>query len=252
MIELDSVSFRYPRRRTALQHISLMLGDFPLAVLGPNGAGKSTLLSLIAGLARPTTGIVALTEYDRRSTRGSSSARLRKHTGWLPQDVAPIPGFTCLEQVTYAGWLKGMRVKAARRAATEALERLHLETLARRRVQELSGGQRRRLGIAQALAHGPDYLVLDEPHAGLDPEQRSNVRAALDELAETTRVIVSTHQTEDLATTYRGVLVIADGRVLMHGSISDFYGSTGVDRAQPLGAETAYRRLLDQARAHPA
>lgn len=247
MIELDSVGFRYRRGVTALHNISLTLSSFPVAVLGPNGAGKSTLLSVIAGITRPTSGIVALTEYDHRSRHGSSLQRLRKHVGWLPQDVAPVPGFNCVEQVAYAGWLKGMRAKAARRAAVDILDRLHLEGLSKRRVQDLSGGQRRRLGFAQALVHGPAYVVLDEPLAGLDPEQRSNVRATLVEVAREARVIVSTHQTEDLAQTYESVLVIAAGRALMHGSVADFYTRAGVDGGHPLSAETAYHRLMAQA-----
>lgn len=95
-------------------------------------------------------------------------------------------------------------------------------------------------------------LVLDEPHAGLDPEQRSNVRAALDGIAQVTRVIISTHQTEDLAQSYRSVLVVAEGRILMYGSISDFFARAGTDRATPLAAESAYRRLLHHGSAETA
>lgn len=247
MIELEDVTVRYSSRSAALHNISLRLETFPLVVLGPNGAGKSTLLSLIAGIRRPTTGRVALSDYDRRSSRGSSLARLRAHTGWLPQEVAPIAGFTCAEQVAYAGWLKGMRVKAARAAAADVLDEVGLGPLSGRRAHELSGGERRRLGIAQALVHTPEFVILDEPHAGLDPEQRVTIRRVLDQISLTTRIIVSTHQTDDLAETYRSVLVLTDGRVIAHCPVTDFFSIAKADGVRPR-AEDAYLQLLQRAR----
>ena len=241
MIEFDGVNAGYRRGRPVLIDLDLLVDHFPCVLLGPNGAGKSTLLRLLSGALRPASGSVAL---DGARTDSSSGRRsLRRQTGWLTQDVPVLAGMNVLEQVAYAGWLKGMTSSAARRRALPLLERLNLADRAKQSARTLSGGQRRRMGIAQAMIHEPHLLLLDEPYAGLDPEQRASVRATLQELATDTSLIVSTHQTEDVEEVYRSVLVLEAGVIKYQGDISDFLSRAHGSVPSAMRAEVAYRDL---------
>ncbi|WP_411121925.1 ATP-binding cassette domain-containing protein [Streptomyces sp. x-19] len=225
---LDSLSFGFPAGCTVL--------------LGPNGAGKSTLLSLGASIRTPASGAVALGPLD--SARRKDRATYRKRVGWLPQNIKPVPGLTVREQAAYAGWLKGLSRRDAWDRSGDALERVRLSQLAGRRSHELSGGQLRRLGIAQALIHDAEVVLLDEPTAGLDPTQRKVFRDLIGELANRVSFIVSTHQTEDLADIYATVVVLDRGRVVFHGSVGEFLDRAPHDVPAERRAERAYHELV--------
>lgn len=244
-VRFDCVSFAYRRGRSVLRDLSLNWHHFPLAVLGPNGAGKSSLLSVVAGIQQPRTGAVTLDGATAGHRHGTNLRDRRRLVGFAPQDVSAAPGLTVAEQVAYAGWLKGMNTPAAKRAARSVLESVDLADLSDRRASQLSGGQRRRLGIAQAMVHRPRYLVLDEPHAGLDPEQRSRLRDVIRTVATTTEVIVSTHQTEDLSAMYREVLVLADGQARFQGSVAELWKHADGGDSDP--TESAYISILRSA-----
>lgn len=240
VIEIRDVTFGYSPRRRVFEQLNLVIDSFPAVVLGPNGAGKSTLLGLIAGHLKPREGTVQVAGHGRTA----SPIRLRAKTGWLPQDVPALSGFSLRQQVAYAGWLKGMRYSEAWLNATDALEAVSLRDQQDQRSRKLSGGQRRRLGIAQALVHVPSLLVLDEPYAGLDPEQRSSVRDTLLAVSTETSLLVSTHQTDDLEDVYAYVLVIDGGRVVFAGPIVEFYASVPWSTPPSMRAEVAYRQIL--------
>lgn len=244
-IDLEGVSFGYSRRRSVLSNIDLQVLSFPLAILGPNGAGKSTLLSLIAGQFEPSIGQVRLATQSGE-LRANSHER-RKVVSLMPQDIGAPRGFTVGEQITYSGWLKGMRYEDASRAAKAAAEVVDLDDLLRQSVRKLSGGQRRRLGIASAMVSSPHFLLLDEPYAGLDPEQRGTVRESLRRMKDTA-LIISTHQTDDIDYFYESVLIIDQGSALFCGSAKEFLRDVPAEVSTSDKAEFAYRNALRLAR----
>ncbi|MEW9514952.1 ATP-binding cassette domain-containing protein [Streptomyces bacillaris] len=227
-VVLDRLSFAFPRGRTVL--------------LGPNGAGKTTLLALAASALKPRSGTVSFAELNpgvRSQLRG-----YRRQVGWMPQHITPVPGMTCQEQVAYAGWLKGMSRREAWDAALEALGHVGLAKKAGQSASSLSGGQLRRVGVAQTLVHSSRLVLMDEPTAGLDPAQRGTFRKVVEQLSETADVIVSTHQTEDLSEVYDHVVVLSEGTVRFSGSVKEFYAQAPKDTASGRIAEGAYATVL--------
>ncbi len=221
-IQVDRVRFSYQRGREALSDITCEFSQGATVLLGPNGAGKSTLLALAGGVLKPSSGRIRLLTGGQALTSGCRAYRGR--TAWLPQDFTPVRGLTLEEHVAYAGWLKGMRSVAARKAAGDALDAVGLGRLATSSVSSLSGGQTKRLGIAGALVHDADVVLLDEPFAGLDPRQQARLVDVIAELGRERAVVVSTHQTEDVGEIYTSVVVVERGRILFDGSLSEFAG----------------------------
>ena len=189
-------------------------------LLGPNGAGKSTLLALGADALRPTRGRICFQALE--SSRRSDRAAYRRAVGWMPQHVRAVPGLTAQEQVAYAAWLKGASQTQAWAAAAIALERVGLATLAERATSTLSGGQLRRVGLAQVLAHDANVLLLDEPTVGLDPAQRARFRELLAALPRMYPIVVSTHQVDDLTDVFDTVVVINNGLIAFQGPVAAF------------------------------
>ncbi len=240
-ITLDDLSFGYSRRSLVFDGVSVDLKHFPLAVLGPNGAGKSTLLALLAGWLLPTGGAISV--HPTSGVSASRSRDLRRVTSLMPQDIRPIFGLTARDQVAYSGWLKGMPTRRSYDAAQHALGMVGLGSRAKFGVSRLSGGQRRRVGIASAAISSPAVLLLDEPQAGLDPEQRGSVRSALRSL-DGVALVISTHQTDDLDDFYEGVLVIDEGRVVFSGTSKDFLREVPPGTPETDRAEYAYRAVV--------
>lgn len=214
-IDLRGVAFWYGRQ-VALSGIDLQLGQGVLAVLGPNGAGKTTLLNLLATLAMPSSGQIRLLGRDPR--RRSERQEIRRQLGYLPQDFGVFPAFTVAEFVEYFALLRGVPAGRLNRAVPEALERVGLRPLSRLPLRTLSGGQLRRVGIAQAIVNDPALLILDEPAAGLDPEQRVLFRALIQELGRRRAVVVSTHVVQDVSHTCDQVVVLASGSIRFFGT----------------------------------
>ncbi len=209
-------------------------------ILGPNGAGKTTLLSLGATALRPRRGSVRLGDLD--SSRRRDLPKFRRAVGWMPQQVRAIPGLTVREQVAYAGWLKGMARSAAWTEATAALGRVDLGAEADRLTSQLSGGQQRRVALAQSLVHRAEVFLLDEPTAGLDPGQRARFRESLREMAQDAPVVVSTHQVDDLTDLFDTVVVIENGSIQFQGTTEAFM-ALAPDQSEHK-AEAAYASLV--------
>lgn len=186
-------------------------------LIGPNGAGKSTLLRLMAGALRPQAGRILL-----GAGGVSSVAALRSYTAWMPQEVVAVRGLRVKDQVMLSSWLGGASTRRAKVAADRALERVHLSHLALRRVETLSGGQLRRVGLAETLVRETPLVLLDEPTAGLDPAQRRNFRQLLTSCPNS--MLVSTHLLDDIEEVFDHVAVIVDGTIEFSGTIDEFYG----------------------------
>lgn len=214
-IVIERVSKQYGSHQ-ALQGIDLRIEHGMFGLLGPNGAGKTTLLRILATLLRPTSGrvIIGSSDLSQRSQRKAVRAQL----GYLPQDLGLYPDLTGREFLDYMGLLKRLYDRPARRRQIAALlSVVSLAEQADRKIRTYSGGMKRRLGIAQALLGDPRVLVIDEPTAGLDPEERIRLRTLLTRLAEDRVVILSTHVVEDISQTCEHLAVLDQGTVTFDG-----------------------------------
>jgi len=215
MLSVRNLVKVYPGPVTALQGVSLDIGIGMFGLLGPNGAGKSTFMRILAGVLEPTSGSVSL---DGRDVLADPDA-LWSVLGYLPQDFGFFPHLTGQAMLEYILELKGVATgKETRTLAASLLERVNLAYAAKRKVKEYSGGMRQRLGIAQAVAGDPRLIIVDEPTAGLDPEERHRFYRILAELAEHRTVLLSTHIVEDVAVLCPRFAVIRNGRVVAETS----------------------------------
>jgi ABC-type multidrug transport system ATPase subunit len=215
MLSVRNLVKVYPGPVTALQGVSLDIGTGMFGLLGPNGAGKSTFMRILAGVLEPTSGSVTL---DGRDVLAEPSS-LWSVLGYLPQDFGFFPHLTGQAMLEYLLELKGVTSgKESRNLAASLLERVNLAYAAKRKVKEYSGGMRQRLGIAQAVAGDPRLIIVDEPTAGLDPEERHRFYRILAELAEQRTVLLSTHNVEDVAVLCPRFAVIRNGQVVAETS----------------------------------
>ncbi|PWV48527.1 ATP-binding cassette domain-containing protein [Nocardiopsis sp. L17-MgMaSL7] len=212
--------FHAYKRQRVLDGVDLEFGSGVLGLLGPNGAGKTTLLRLLAGVLRPRTGLIEAGGHNLRTGEGRRD--LRHELGYLPQDAALPPDMSPRDFLDYVGLLKGMAEPRERRhQADELIQRLGLALEADRRLGSLSTGTQRRVGVAQALMGQPRLILLDEPTAGLDLEERIRLRAVLGTLGEGRTVVVCTHLLEDVQAVCPEVAVLHMGRVTFSGPAAD-------------------------------
>jgi ABC-2 type transport system ATP-binding protein len=205
----------YPGPVAALQGVDLDVPNGMFGLLGPNGAGKTTFMRILAGLLEPTAGRVTL---DGEDVLGHPE-RIWSRLGYLPQDFGFYPHLKGEAMLAYLLKLKGVQAPGGMKAlCRELLERVNLSFAARRKVKTYSGGMRQRLGLAQAVAGDPRLIIVDEPTAGLDPEERLRFYYLLAELAENRIVIMSTHIVEDVAILCPRFAVIRDGRLVAETS----------------------------------
>ena len=246
-VEINDVTRRFGRTQ-AVAGVSLAAGPGVLGLLGPNGAGKTTLLRMMATVIRPSSGQVRLLGRDP----GAPGPRLeiRRRLGYLPQDLGFFPGFTVAEFVEYFALLKEVPPGRARQAARAAIERVDLGRRAGAKMRTLSGGMLRRAGIAQAIVNEPELLLLDEPTAGLDPEQRVAFRALLRDLGGKAAVIVSTHLVEDVGAACGDVALMDAGTIVFQGPPDELAGrGEGSGAAGDAPLERGYSAVLAAARA---
>jgi ABC-2 type transport system ATP-binding protein len=217
MFELRGVTKTYPDGKAALRGIDLALGDGMFGLLGPNGAGKTTLLSILVLALEPTSGARLYDGLDAATPR--SRAAIRRSIGYLPQDFQPVHALTGREYLRHCARLREVPLtrRELDRRIQLLLEVVDLHDSADRSSGQYSGGMRRRLGIAQALIHAPKLVVIDEPTAGLDPEERIRFRNLISEVAEDVAVLLSTHIVEDIEATCDRVGIINGGLLVYDG-----------------------------------
>jgi ABC-2 type transport system ATP-binding protein len=228
----------------ALDGVNFELSAGITGLLGPNGAGKTTLLRCLATVLAPDTGDIDILGFD--PDKASQRTEVRRRLGYMPQEPGFYQSFTCFDFLDYLGILKE-HVEASGRheEVRAALARTGLEQKSNVKIKKLSGGMRRRLALAQALIGSPPFLVLDEPTAGLDPEQRFRFRELISDLSESRIVLLSTHQTEDVSAICDRVLVMDQGRIVFDGSPRQLAGVAAgkvwLTDERPTGAHIHWR-----------
>jgi ABC-2 type transport system ATP-binding protein len=215
-VELAVVAKRFGRTR-ALAGVTLTAGPGIIGLLGPNGAGKTTLIRIVATVLAPDAGTVSV--LGRDPSQRSARLGIRRRLGYMPQEPGFHPNFTAFEFVDYVAILKEQVDRRARHQdVRRVLGAVGLADVMHKKIKALSGGMRRRVALAQALLGDPELLVLDEPTAGLDPERRLRFRELVSARAEGRTVLLSTHQTEDVAALCERIVVLAAGEVVFEGT----------------------------------
>ncbi|MFY1687484.1 ATP-binding cassette domain-containing protein [Plantactinospora sp. WMMB782] len=222
MLELHDIVKVYRGGHRAVDGVTLRLGPGLLGLLGPNGAGKSSLIRIAATVTRPTSGRVSFDGADVLARPD----RLRRVLGYLPQDFGVYPQLTAREFLGFLAAAKGLPARTARTRVDELLELVNLSGAARRPLGGYSGGMLRRVGIAQTLLADPRVIVVDEPTAGLDPEERVRLRNLLGELAVDRVVVLSTHIVPDVESVAHQIVVVAQGRIRRQGSPDELLRAT--------------------------
>ncbi len=209
----DRVTKQY-KNKIAVDRISFTLTKGVTGLLGPNGAGKTTLMRLLCGILLPTSGSVSWNGMD------VGAEEYRDILGYLPQNFGYYPEFSGRDFLLYMSAVKGIRKRDALRKTEELIELTGLKDAARKKVRTYSGGMRQRLGIAQALLNDPQVLIMDEPTAGLDPQERIRFRDLIADIGKNRIILLSTHIVSDLEHMADRLLIMKDGRLLWQGSIS--------------------------------
>jgi ABC-type multidrug transport system ATPase subunit len=213
MLSIAGLSHSYDRRTRALDDVTIEIPRGMFGLLGPNGAGKSTLMRCIATLQVPSAGAI---EFDGIDVV-AQPARLRAVLGYLPQDFGVYPRVSAYEMLDHLAVLKGVAARGERRETVETLlQQCNLWELRKKPIAGFSGGMRQRFGIAQALIGRPKLIIVDEPTAGLDPEERNRFNNLLAEIGENMVVILSTHIVDDITDLCSRVALMVEGRIVAH------------------------------------
>ncbi len=208
---------------SAIFALSITPGMFGL--LGPNGAGKTTLMRILAGILRPTGGEIQVGEFDGTTEQGRLA--IKQMLGYLPQDLGMYPDLSAYDFLDYIGILKGLDDRNVRKRRVEdLLEMVSLKNVVKRKIKTFSGGMKRRVGIAQALLNDPRLLIVDEPTAGLDPEERIRFRNLLSDLGGNRTILLSTHIVEDIAQTSQNLAIMRNGQVMFQDTIRNLLQKT--------------------------
>ena len=244
-IEIRDLTVQFKNGVTAVDHATLTIPRGIYGLLGENGAGKTTLMRVLTTVLKPTQGTASL---DGLTYSKENYGKIRRKIGYLPQEIDLYPQLTVRECLEYMGELAGVEKKVLARRIDRALERTSLTAHQKKKMRQLSGGMKRRVGLVQALLHEPEFLVVDEPTTGLDPEERIRIRNLLVDFSEDRTVLLSTHVVEDLAATCSRLAVMKKGRFLyagdMQGLLEQVRGCVWIcraaDEAQARGLEREY------------
>ena len=228
---------KYYGRKQALSDVTMTIPKGMFGLLGRNGAGKTTLMKILATLSKKQSGTVEICGIPVEN-----AAEIRRITGYLPQEFNMYPGMSVYEAMDYLGVLSGLSKQERRKRIPVLLERVNLQDDRKKKVKALSGGMKRRLGIAQAVIRDPKVLIVDEPTAGLDPEERVRFRNLLSEIAEERIVILSTHITGDIEASCEEIAVLEEGKLLFRGTVEELLRSV---RGKVFRAEISRHELDD-------
>jgi ABC-type multidrug transport system ATPase subunit len=214
MLSIKGLTHVYPNGTRALDNVDLEIGKGMFGLLGPNGAGKSTLMRAVATLQTPTSGAITFGDVDVIA----EPEKLRRTLGYLPQDFGVYPRVSAVDLLDHMAVLKGIASRGERKDTVETLlQQVNLWDVRKKAVAGYSGGMRQRFGIAQALIGRPSLIIVDEPTAGLDPEERNRFLNLLAEIGENVVVILSTHIVEDVSDLCPRMAILGAGRILKEG-----------------------------------
>lgn len=214
-IVLEQVN-KYYGKKQALKNVTMTIPKGMFGLLGKNGAGKTTLMKILATLHKATDGKVTICGVDVKEC-----SKIRYMTGYLPQDFSMYGNMRVYEAMDYLGTLSGLKKEERKKRIPELLEKVNLQNNYKTKVRAMSGGMRRRLGIAQALLNNPKVLIVDEPTAGLDPEERVRFRNLLCEIAEERIVLLSTHIVGDIEATCENIAILDEGALRFTGTVEE-------------------------------
>lgn len=214
-IVINNLSKNYGKK-SALENVSVTIHSGMYGLLGRNGAGKTSLMRILATLSVPSSGEISMNDIPIKET-----AKIREIVGYLPQDFSFYRNMSVYGAMDYLGLLSNIPDKVRKERISALLEQVNLKENMRTKVKALSGGMKRRLGIAQALLHNPQILIVDEPTAGLDPEERIRFRNLLSEFAEDRIVILSTHISSDVESSCENIGVLDNGRMIWSGGTEE-------------------------------
>jgi ABC-2 type transport system ATP-binding protein len=245
-IELTDLTRRFGRSQ-AVAGVSLEAGPGVFGLLGPNGAGKTSLLRMMATVIAPSSGRMRLLGRDPGAY--GQRRQIRRRLGYLPQNLGYYQAFTVVEFVEYFALLKEMPPARIPAAVAAAVERVDLGGKAKAKLRTLSGGMLRRVGIAQAIVNDPELLLLDEPTAGLDPEQRVQFRGLLRGLGQRASIVVSTHLVEDVGAACAEVALMDQGKIVFRGTPEELTARGEGRGTGDAALERGYTAVLAEARA---
>ncbi len=217
-IKIEDLTVTFKNKVTAVNHASLEIPAGIFGLLGENGAGKTTLMRVLTTILPPTSGTVTL---DGILYNEGNFEKIRRKIGYLPQEIDLYPGLTVQECLEYMGDLSGIPKTACKERIRYYLGKTSLSEHSKKKMRQLSGGMKRRVGLVQALLSEPDFLIVDEPTTGLDPEERIRIRNLLVDFSEGRTVLFSTHVVEDLTATCNQLAVMKKGRFLYSGSMRE-------------------------------
>ncbi|WP_184715419.1 ABC transporter ATP-binding protein [Caulobacter sp.] len=245
MLIIENLTHVYGNGTRALDEVNLTIPRGMYGLLGPNGAGKSTLMRTIATLQAPTSGHIRFGDIDVLKT----PELLRRTLGYLPQDFGVYPRVSAYDMLDHMAVLKGIAGPKERKETVEnLLNQVNLWGVRKKAIAGFSGGMRQRFGIAQALIGDPRLIIVDEPTAGLDPEERNRFLNLLAEIGENVVVILSTHIVEDVSDLCPAMAIICDGRIVKEGAPADLVGQLNgkiwkkiIDKAELEAAKTQYK-----------
>ena len=214
MLTITGLSHTYANGTRALDDVNLVIPRGMFGLLGPNGAGKSTLMRCLAGLQTPSAGTI---HFDALDVLAQPDL-LRRQLGYLPQDFGVYPRVSALDMLDHLAVLKGVAERGERRETVQALlQQVNLWDVRKKAIAGFSGGMRQRFGIAQALIGNPRLMIVDEPTAGLDPEERNRFNNLLAEIGENVVIILSTHIVDDVTDLCSRMAIMVDGRIVRNG-----------------------------------
>ncbi|HEH0966199.1 TPA: ABC transporter ATP-binding protein [Staphylococcus aureus] len=213
-IVIKGLSKSYDGKKDALNSLDLVIPNGMFGILGRNGSGKSTLMNIIATILQPSKGTVTINGIEIKN-----SQKIRQMIGYLPQDFDFYPNMKVSEVLYYLGFLSKINQTDFDKYVDLILRKVNLIDYKNKKVKSLSGGMKKRLGIAQAILHDPKVIIVDEPTAGLDPEERVRIRNLLSDLAENKNVIISTHIVSDIESTCNRIAILDKGSLVYKGDI---------------------------------
>ena len=217
-IEVSNLEMQYNKGSKALNNISMSIGEGVFGLLGQNGAGKTTLMRILVNLLEQTSGTVNINGTILNS---KTASKIKGKIGYLPQELGLHPNLTVRETLDYFGILSLMSCLDRKNQIDILLEQMNLEEHANKKIKQLSGGMKRRVGLAQAMLNNPSLLVVDEPTTGLDPEERIRIRMLLSKISKGRTIILSTHVVEDVASICNKLAIMEKGEIIFTGSVPE-------------------------------